>query len=135
MMADDLDAVPPLSRAMAMMKIEVVGFPGLRHLNLPAQLPIVIPRDNNRLAVPRQILQKLGGLWRGGLVVDQVAKDDELARPIFIYQLHQALRDRRHPPHRDEATGRALAELIAKMQVGDGQPTLRLMEKRQPPIE
>lgn len=135
MMSDDLDAGAPLRRAMAMMEIELVGLPGLRHLHLPAQLPVVITRDNDRLAVRRQILQKLGCLPRCCLVMDQVAKDDEPARPIFIYQLQQPLRDRRHSPHRDEPACRALAELITKMQVGHSEPALGLMEKREPAIE
>jgi hypothetical protein len=76
MMADDLDPMSTFGRAMTMMKMEADRFPGLLHFNLAAQLPIVISRDNDRLAVRRQILQKLRGLRRGGLVVDQVAEDD-----------------------------------------------------------
>ncbi len=75
-MADDLDPVALVGRAMAMMKIKAVGFPGLHHFDFTAQLPIVIPRDDNRLAVRRQVLQKPGCLRRGGLIVDQVAEDD-----------------------------------------------------------
>jgi hypothetical protein len=76
MMADDLDPLPSFGRAMAMMKIEALRFPGLLHFDLAAQLPIVIPRDHDRLAVRRQILQKLRGFRRGRLVVHQVAEDD-----------------------------------------------------------
>ena len=75
-MADDLDPRSPIDGAMAMMKMEVFGFPRLNHFNLTAQLPIMIPRDDNRLAVGRQILEKFGGFRRGSLIVDEVAEDN-----------------------------------------------------------
>ena len=76
MMSDDLDPLPSIGRAMAMMKIEMFGFPGLDHFNLAAQLPIVIPRNDYRLAVYGEILQKFGGFRRGRFIVDQVAEDN-----------------------------------------------------------
>jgi hypothetical protein len=95
----------------------------------------MVAGDNNRLAVRRQILQQLGGFRCGGLVVDQVTQNNQALRPIFIYQRQQALRNRRHPPHRDKTARCALAEFIAKMQVGHGEPPLGLVEKREPPIK
>ena len=134
-MSDDLEPVPALGRTMAMMKIEMLGFPGLHHFNFATQLSIVIPRDDDRLAVRGEILQKFGGFRRGGLIVNEVAEDNQSARPIFIDQLHQALGGRRHPPHRDEAASRALAKFVAKMQVRHGEPALRLVEKREAAVE
>lgn len=135
MMPDDLDAAPPLGRAMAMMKMEALGFPRLHHLNLAAQLPIVVSRDDNRLAMRREVLQKFGGFRGRRLIVDEVAEDNELTRLIFIDQLHQPLGDRRHPPHRDETARRALAEFVAKMQVRHSEPALCPVEKREAAIE
>jgi len=135
MMPDDLDAVPALGRAMAMMKMEALGFPRFHHLNLAAQLPIVVPRDDNRLAMHREVLQKCGGFRGRGLIVDEVAEDNYLTRPIFIDQLPQPLGDRSHPPHRDETASRALAEFVTKMQVRHGEPALCLVEKREAAIK
>lgn len=135
MMSDNLDPVPALGCAMAMMKIEMFGFPKLHHFDFATQLSIVIPRDDDRLTVRGKILQKFSGFRRRSLIVDEVAEDNQAARPIFIDQLHQALGGRRHPPHRDEAASGALAEFVAKMQVGHGEPALRLVEKREAAVE
>ena len=120
---------------MAVMKIKAFGFPRINHFNLTAQLPIVIPRNDNRLAARRQIPQKFGRFHRRCFIVNKVAKDNQPARLIFIDQLHQALRDRGHPPHRHETTGRALAEFVTEMQIGYGEPAFRLVEEREAPIE
>ena len=135
MVTDNLDLPPSLGRAMTMMEIEVFRFPRFHHLNLVTQLPIMISGYHDRLAAPRQIFQKFGGFARGGFVVNQVTENNQAPGLIFIDQLHQALRDRAHPPHRDETTSRALAQFIAEMQVGDGQPAFRLMDERKAAIE
>ena len=135
MMSDDLDPMAMLGRAMAVMKTKLGGFPGLDHFNPAAELPVVVSRDDNGFATRRDILQEMGCLRRGSLVVDEVPQDNQLTRAIFAHQLHQTLGDRCHPPHRDEAAGRALAEFIAKMQVRHGQPALGLVKKSQPAIE
>ena len=134
-MADDLDLVRPSRRTLAMMKIKALGLPRLNHFNVSAQLAIVIARDDNRFAMRCQISQKLRGFQSRGLLVNKVAQNDQTPRLVFINQLHQALGDRSHPPHRHETTSHALTEFVAKMQVGNGEPPLRLVEKREAAIE
>ncbi len=64
-----------------------------------------------------------------------VAYNDELSRLVILQELQQAFLDRNHAPHRHQAPRRALAQFITKMEIGHGQPALRLMEKRKPAIE
>lgn len=134
-MSNDLDAMRALHCAMTMMKLETLGFPRLHHSNFAAHLPVVISGHNNRLAASSEVAQKSGGFGRRRFIVDEVAEDNQLARPIFIYQLQQAVGNRRHPPHRDEPARRALAEFVAKMEVGYRQPALRFMKKSEATIE
>jgi len=46
-MADDLNAFPDLGRAMAVMKMELLRLERVDHLDVAAQLPIVIPRHDH----------------------------------------------------------------------------------------
>ena len=135
MMSDDLDSLRLIDGAMAMMKMEALAFPRFHHRNVTAQLPIVISRDNDRLAVRSQILQKLGRFPRRGFVVNKVAENDQPARFVFMDQSHQTLGNRRHPPHGHETAGGALAEFVTEMQIGHGEPAFPLVEKREPAIE
>jgi hypothetical protein len=135
MMPDDLDPVRWFRRAMAVMEMKSSGRPGLDHFHLAAQLPIVISRDDDWLTNVSEALQQLRRLRGRCAVVDQIAQDDEPERPIFLHELGQALGDRRHAPHRHKPAGRALAQFIAEMEVGDRQPAFHLVEKRKPAIE
>jgi hypothetical protein len=95
----------------------------------------MIPGDDNRLAVRGQLSQQVGGFQCRSLIMHEVAEDNQAPRFVFTDQLQQPLRDRGHPPHWDETTRRALAELVAEMQVRYGEPAFRLVEKREPAIE
>ncbi len=120
---------------MTVMKMKAPGFPRLEQLDLAAQLPIVISRDHNRFAEILDSLQQLASFAGRGLIVHQIAEDNQTARPILIDQLQQTLRDRLHPPHRNKPAGSALAQFVAKMEVRHGEPALALVEERQPAIE
>ena len=135
MMSNDLDSLRLIHGTMAMMKMEAFDFPRLHHFNVTAQLPIVIARDNDRLAVRRQILQEARRFRGCCLIVDEIAQDNQMARLIFIDQLQQPRRDRRHSPHRHETADCALAQFVTEMQIGDRQPALPLVEKRETAIE
>src|SRR5438309_1062338 len=65
----------------------------------------------------------------------EIADNDETSRCVIAQQLQQTIRRRFHSPHRHEPTGRALAELVAKMQVGDREPFLAFVKEREPAIE
>jgi hypothetical protein len=109
MVTNDLDLLRPASRAMAMMKIKALGFPRLNHFDLSAKLPIVISGYHNRLAVRSQVLQELRGFPGSRLIMNKVAENNQAPRFVFLDQLHQALGNRGHPPHRHEPASRALA--------------------------
>ena len=134
-MPDDLDPSRRLRGAMAMMEMKALGLPRRDHLDLSAQLPIVISRDHNWLTNLPKLLQQLDGLGSRRSIMHQVAQDDEPKRLIFFDELRQSLRNRRHPPHRHQPARRALAQFVAKMQVGHRQPAFDPMEKREPAIE
>jgi len=134
-MADDLDSMRLIHGAMAMMKMEPFCVPRFHHFDVTTQLPIVISGDNDRLAVRRQIFQKARRFRGSSLIMHEIAQDNQMLRFIFLDQLQQTLRDRRHSPHRHETAGGALAQLVTEMKIGDRQPTLLLVEKREAPIE
>jgi hypothetical protein len=134
-MADDLNKIGRPGRAMAVVKMEAFRSPRLDHFNLGAHLPIVISRDDHDLTMKGEVLQKPGSFQRRSPVVNQIAEDDEAPRRIFTHQLHQPLGNREHSPHRDQATSRALAEFVPKMQISHGEPAFALMEKCEAAIE
>jgi hypothetical protein len=108
-MPDDLDSIRRLDDAMPMMKIEALGFPRVEQLNLAAQLSVVVPRNHNRLAKTLDPFQQLTSFNGSISIVHEIAENDQTAGPVLIEQLQQSLRDRRHPPHRHETAGQALA--------------------------
>jgi len=118
-----------------MMKMKLLGLPRLDHLDLAMQLPIVISRDHNWLTNLPKLLQQLDGLGRRRSIVHQVAQDDEPKWPIFINELRQSFRNRRHSPHWHQPASGALAQFVAEMQVGHREPAFDPMEKREPAIE
>lgn len=134
-MPDDLDSIGRLGVAMAMMKIEALCLPRFEQFKLTAQLPIVISRYDDRFAEILHPFEQLASFNRRSLVVDQIAENDQPARPVFRDQLEQPLRDRRHPPERNKPARRALAQFVAEMQVRHGEPALALMKERKTAIE
>jgi hypothetical protein len=117
------------------MKMEVIRFERVDHFDMAAQLPVVVPRNDQDFATRCEIAQQLGGFAPRHLVVNQIAQNNEPLRFVFADQLGQAIRDRGHSPQRNESARGALAQFITKMEIRYGQPTLALMEEREPAIE
>lgn len=135
MVADDLDSILHLGQAMAMVEVKALGLPRFEQLELAAQLSIVVPGYDDRLAKSRDPFEELVRCHGRRPVVHQIAENDQTARPIFRDQLEQALGDRRHPPHRNQPARCALAQFIAEMQVRHGEPAFPLMKERETAIE
>jgi len=134
-MPDDLDSIRSLGQAMTMMKIEALGLPRFEQFKPAAQLPIVVPRHNDRFAEIPDPFEELASFNRRSLVVHQVAKNNQTARAVFRDQLEQTLRDRRHPPQGNKPARRPLAQFVAEVQVRHGEPALTLMKEGKPAIE
>lgn len=135
MVANDLDPAPCFDRTMPVMKMESIRFERVDHFNLAAQLPVVIPSDDQDFAARCEIAQQLGGFASRRLIVNQIAKNDEPLRIVFADQLGQSIGDRRHSPQRNESASRTLAQFITKVQIRHRQPALALIEEREPAIE
>jgi hypothetical protein len=135
MVPDYLNPVPALGSAMPMVKIKRLRLERVPHLDMAAQMTIVIPGDNDHFATLAKSAQELGRFTRRRPVVNQIAEHDKLPRFVFIDELREPIRDRRHPPQRDQGTGCALAQFVAKMQVRDREPPLGAMEKRKAAIQ
>ena len=134
-MSDDLNPIGNARRAVAVMKMKLRGLECVDHFYMAAQLPVVVPGNDHNFATRREIPQQLRNFARRGFIVDQIAKNNEAFRRIFIHEFRKSLGDRRHPPHRHEAAGGALAQFISKMQVRDGEPALSFVKKRQAAIQ
>jgi hypothetical protein len=83
MVADDLNAAFVLRQAMPVMKVEPLGLEGVDHLDVAAQLPVVITCDNHDLATCREIAQQLGRFASRRFIMNQVAKNNEAFRFVF----------------------------------------------------
>lgn len=134
-MADNLNSTSAVDGAMPVMKMEPLRFKRVNHFEVTAQLTIVIARHDNHLATIGEVAQKRSSLARRGFVVNEIAENDEPLRFVFVNQIRQSIRNRRHPPQWDESAGRALAQFITKMEIRDGEPPFSLMKKRKPAIE
>ena len=135
MMPDYLDTICGLGEAMPMMKIETLGLPRFEQLKFTAQLSVVVSRHDDRLAKIPNPFEQLTRFNRGGLVVHQIAENNQTARPIFRDQVKEPLRDRCHLSERNQPARRALAQFIAEMQIRHREPAFTLMEKREAAIE
>lgn len=134
-MADDLNAVPDLGRAMTVVKMKVISLERLHHLDVATQLPIVISGNDHHLAARHKSPQKLRRFARRRFVVDQITEEDELPRGVFVHQGDEPFRNGRHSPHRNETARRTLTQFISEMQVRDGEPPLTFVKKRQSAIQ
>ncbi len=120
---------------MSVMKMKTSGFPGFEPFHLAAKLPIMISRDQNRLAEFPDSLQQLARFHGSGSIVHEIAQNYETVRAILIDQLQETLGNGLHPPHWNQPAGRPLAQFVAEMQVRHGEPALALMEEGKPAIE
>lgn len=134
-MADDLNATGRIRCAMPVMKIKLIRFNRVEHFDFSAQVPIVISGNYDDLASFRETAKQLGRFAPCRLIVNQIAQNDETARLILTNEFAEPFRNRRHPPQRHQGAGSALAQFVAEMHVRDGEPTLRLVEKREPAVE
>jgi hypothetical protein len=107
-MPDNLDPARGLHRAMAMMKVETLGLKRVDHLNLAAQLAIVITCDNYDFTALPEVAEQPRRFARRGFVVHQVAENDQSRRIIFGGEFPQSLRDGRHPPKRHQRSSGSL---------------------------
>jgi hypothetical protein len=86
MMPDDLNATSRVDRAMPVMKMVPIGLERFAHFDVAAQLPIVISSDHDHFATLTKFAQKLSGFACRGLVVNEVAENDELLRFVSVNQ-------------------------------------------------
>lgn len=85
-MADDLDKTALLHLAMAMMKVKPISFEELNHFNLSAYLPVMISCYDDNFAMLSQFTQEPRGFAGRGPIMDQIAQDDQTARPVFLHE-------------------------------------------------
>ena len=135
MMSNNLNAIGNLRCAVTVVEMKLRGLKRVDHFDLAAQLPVVVPGHDHDFATRREIAQQLRRFARRGLIMNQVAKNNEATRRVFVNEFREPLFDRRHSPHRDEAAGGALAQFISKMQIRDSEPPLGFVEKRQAAIQ
>ena len=134
-MADDLNAFRDLNLAMAVMKMEPLRLERVDHLDVAAQLAIVVSRYDHDVTTVGKSLQKPGRFSGRGLIMHQVAQNDEALRLVLADKRLQSVRDRRHPPQGNQMPGCALAQFVAKMHVRNRQPAFGFVEKSEPAIE
>ena len=78
MMPHDLDSISRTDWAVAVMKEELPGFPGLTQFKRAAQLPIVVARHDDRLAKLPNPLEQPFCFDRCGPIVHEIAQNDKL---------------------------------------------------------
>jgi hypothetical protein len=78
-MADDLNAIGRIRCAMPVMKIKLIRFNRVAHLDLTAQVPIVISGNHDDFASFRETAEQLGRFARCRFVMNQVSQNDETA--------------------------------------------------------
>jgi hypothetical protein len=115
---------------MAVMKKKVRRLERIGHLDVPAQLSVVVPSDDDDFATRPEAAQQLSRFPARGFIVNQIAEDDQLPRRVFIYQFRKPLHDRRHSPERNKAAGGALAQFVSEMEIRYRQPTFGFVEER-----
>jgi len=135
MMANDLNAIGHIRCAMPVMKIKLIRFNRVAHLDLIAQVPVVISGHHDDFASFRKTAEQLGRFARCRFVVNQIAQNDETAGLILSDEFFEPFRNRRHPPQRHQGSGRALTQFVAEMHVRDREPTLGSVEKRESAVE
>lgn len=100
MVSDDLNRIRHLCGAVPVMEKEPFRSPEILQRQRIRQLPIVISRQDNRLARLRKSLDQSPYLGRRGAVMDEVADDDEVARLIVREELLKPVFNGSHPPYR-----------------------------------
>ena len=132
---DDLDRIGHLLNAVAMVEKKTFRLPRILQRPCGPQLPIMISREDNRLATLGQALNQSSRLGRSRAVMDDVPDDDQVTRSIIREELLQPVFDGSHPPHRVQASRRALAQFVAKVKVRHRQPALLPVEERESAIQ
>ncbi len=74
---------------MSVLKNEIWRFPARRKFDCTCNMPVVVAGKRNHFAMFAQATEERLGGDGGGLVVDQVAHDKQLAWLIFRQQFHQ----------------------------------------------
>ncbi|MEY2556867.1 MAG: hypothetical protein QOE34_292 [Verrucomicrobiota bacterium] len=85
MMSDNLDSLGGRNRTMTVMKMKALRFPGIEEFKRAAQLPIVISRDHDRLTKLPELFEEVASFRPRGSIVNEVAENDQMARPIFVH--------------------------------------------------
>jgi len=116
------------------MKKKLLSLERIDHFDVAAQLPVVLPGNDDHFRMRSEIAQQLSRFSGSRLVMDQIAEDNQTPGRVFTHQLSEALRDGRHSPHRDQAAGRPLAQFVAEMQICNGEPSLGSVKKSEPTI-
>lgn len=135
MMADDLDPIRDLSRAVAVMQIKAFGLPRLAQLDRADELAVMIPGQTDQIGDSGEFCQEPLCFRGCGTIVHEITDDHEVLRLIVAQQGEQPFADRTHSPHRRQATGSALADFVPEMQISNGEPPFAFVKKCESPIE
>lgn len=134
-MSDHLSETSRRFRPVAMVKFEVACRERVDQRNQPAEAAVVVAGHGNYFTMLAETSKKLAQRSNGCRIVDEVADQNKVRRPILFYQLKKPIPGRLHSPKRHQATGRPLAQLKAEVQIGDCQPFFPLMKKSEPRVE
>jgi 3D (Asp-Asp-Asp) domain-containing protein len=134
-MADDLNPIPPLRNAVAVVEIKCGGFPRGDELDRARRVAIVIARNDDHFAIGSQTLQQLARRSGGSLAMHEVAQNQQTFRLVNLDQFHQPLLDGSHPPERKQMAGGSVTEFVTEMKIGHRQPAFGPMKEREPAIE
>ena len=95
----------------------------------------MVPTDNNHFTAFADLLDKFASLKARRVILHKIAEDDKTRRFVVGHQLQQSLRDGIHAPKGDEPSCRAPAQLVAKMQIGNGEPFFLFVKKCEPSVQ
>lgn len=134
-MPDHLHPRARLPVAMTVMKLEAAAAPRFDALDMARDFAVVITSDCDDRAMLSQFGEQCDGLGQRGLVVHNIACDDERLRRVIADAGEQPFAGRLHSPEWQQAAGSALADFKSKMEVGDGEPAVASVKQGKACIE
>ena len=87
-MTDDLGEIARFGRAMAVVKMKAIRLQKLNHFDLTMYLPVMISCYRHHVTPNRHVPEELGRFPRRGLIVNQIAEDDETPRCVLLHEGH-----------------------------------------------
>ena len=82
-MPNNLNTIRRFVEAVAVMKAESIGLPRLEQRKHPLQVTIMIPGEEHKLTDRSEALDEPRRFRGCDMVVDEIANDQEMPRPIF----------------------------------------------------